>query len=1095
MKKQTTPPNKAYLIRGAFRLFLLVSVSTIPFALGQWRADGHRTLTFAERVAYQRAIEEVYWRHRIWPKERPDPKPSLHAVMPQAKLEKKIEDYLRKSQALEDYWERPVTAQQLQAEMDRMAQHTKQPEVLQDLFDALGNDPFVIAECLARPVLAERLLRSWYAYDQRFHRDVKERAAADLKAHSTVEQMKQTSGKYCEIELVKSKSLNEQINRGTERSMKLSSREWDETVQKLAAMFSDYSVEAGLPPAKSHPISTVGSPAEDTSINQVKTGMLSPLQQDEERYYATAVFSKTNDRLRFATIEWSKVPWESWLATAESQLANGSGTPDDSYRLPKIADDGTGCIDDTWMAITANVPLGRENHTAVWTGSEMIIWGGFGQRGQLNTGARYNPATDSWLATSITNVPTPRDYHTAVWTGTEMIIWGGLYNNEFLNTGGRYNPNTDSWTATSLVNAPSGRSAHTVVWIGGEMIIWGGVGQGVELDTSGRSDANSVFGPPPPTPTPSPPPIHYLNSGGRYNPRTDSWRTTNMADAPSGRVFHTAIGTGTEMIVWGGTDSASYFNTGGRYNPDTDSWTATSTTNTPTGRELHTAVWTGSEMIVWGGDNGPFSYLNTGGKYNPNADAWTPTSSTNAPGARNWHTAVWTGTEMIVWGGIDSNNTLNTGGKYIPGTDSWTPASMSNAPARRGYHTAVWTGSEMIVWGGTGPTYSNTGGRYNPNIDSWVPTADTIQERWGHTAVWTGTEMIVWGGGFGFFDTGGRYSSPTDTWTATSTANAPTGRDSHTAIWTGSEMIVWGGRNYNLAYLRTGGRYDPQTDSWTATSIADAPIARGDHTAVWTGSQMIVWGGRDLATYYNTGGRYNPDTDSWTATSTVNAPVGRAFDTAVWTGNEMIIWGGYFDSPTQGRVFLSTGGRYEPGTDTWTDTSIINAPSERAVHAAVWTDSEMIVWGGATMGGVLNTGGRYDVSTDTWTATSLVSAPDGRDYNTAVWTGTEMITWGGFDAAGGHLNTGGRYDPGADSWTSTSIINAPVGRGYHTAVWTGSEMIVWGGYNNPDGALSTGGTYCAQSGPTPTPSPTATPSPTPRPTPTPRPRPTPRVRP
>jgi hypothetical protein len=28
-----------------------------------------RTLTSARRAAYQRAIEEVYWRHRIWPKE------------------------------------------------------------------------------------------------------------------------------------------------------------------------------------------------------------------------------------------------------------------------------------------------------------------------------------------------------------------------------------------------------------------------------------------------------------------------------------------------------------------------------------------------------------------------------------------------------------------------------------------------------------------------------------------------------------------------------------------------------------------------------------------------------------------------------------------------------------------------------------------------------------------------------------------------------------------------------------------------------------------------------------------------------------------
>src|SRR5215813_13586560 len=53
-----------------------------------------RTLPFADRVAYQRAIEEVYWRHRIWPKENAKPKPSLDAVMSQAQLEKKVEDYL-----------------------------------------------------------------------------------------------------------------------------------------------------------------------------------------------------------------------------------------------------------------------------------------------------------------------------------------------------------------------------------------------------------------------------------------------------------------------------------------------------------------------------------------------------------------------------------------------------------------------------------------------------------------------------------------------------------------------------------------------------------------------------------------------------------------------------------------------------------------------------------------------------------------------------------------------------------------------------------------------------------------------------------------
>ena len=52
-----------------------------------------------------------------------------------------------------------------------------------------------------------------------------------------------------------------------------------------------------------------------------------------------------------------------------------------------------------------------------------------------------------------------------------------------------------------------------------------------------------------------------------------------------------------------------------------------------------------------------------------------------------------------------------------------------------------------------------------------------------------------------------------DTWTATSTTNAPAARDIATAVWTGSEMIVWGGTDANLGPLNTGGRYNPSTDS------------------------------------------------------------------------------------------------------------------------------------------------------------------------------------------------------------------------------------------------------------------------------------------
>src|SRR5438045_3961696 len=89
-------------------------------------------LTFAQRVAYQRAIEEIYWRHRIWPRdggENSKPKPSLDEVMSARQIERKVEDYLRNSQALADYWQRPITGEQLQAETDRMAQRSEERRV------------------------------------------------------------------------------------------------------------------------------------------------------------------------------------------------------------------------------------------------------------------------------------------------------------------------------------------------------------------------------------------------------------------------------------------------------------------------------------------------------------------------------------------------------------------------------------------------------------------------------------------------------------------------------------------------------------------------------------------------------------------------------------------------------------------------------------------------------------------------------------------------------------------------------------------------------------------------------------------------------
>src|SRR5439155_17445676 len=133
-----------------------------------------------------------------------------------------------------------------------------------------------------------------------------------------------------------------------------------------------------------------------------------------------------------------------------------------------------------------------------------------------------------------------------------------------------------------------------------------------------------------------------------------------------------------------------------------DTWTPTSTVNAPSARYHHTAVWTGSVMLVWGGwTDSPPADLNTGGRYDPSSDTWTPTSTLSAPAARRDHSAVWTGARMIVWGGGSGfccQPDLGTGGQYDPVTNTWTPTAAMNAPAARRNHTSIWTGSLMVVW-------------------------------------------------------------------------------------------------------------------------------------------------------------------------------------------------------------------------------------------------------------------------------------------------------------------------------------------------------------------------------------------------------------
>ena len=282
------------------------------------------------------------------------------------------------------------------------------------------------------------------------------------------------------------------------------------------------------------------------------------------------------------------------------------------------------------------------------------------------------------------------------------------------------------------------------------------------------------------------------------------------------------------MIVWGGIESGfvPYLNTGARYEPATDTWSATNSAAgaAPAGRIFHTAIWTGTEMIVWGGQTGTGTRLNSGGRYNPAGDSWTPTGTgANLPAVRAGHTATWTRTEMIVWGGVDSSSlSLSSGGRYDSASDAWTPTGGGpNLPAARTGHTATWTGDRMFVWGGSA---GSSGGRYDPVSNSWaaVSTANAPLSPEGHTAVWTGSEVIVWGSTSG--NTGGRYNPTSNAWTATSTGSGvPAGRVYHSAVWANGEMIIWGGYRPSTFPngTSTGGRYDPANNTWAPTGTGD----------------------------------------------------------------------------------------------------------------------------------------------------------------------------------------------------------------------------------------------------------------------------------
>jgi N-acetylneuraminic acid mutarotase len=132
----------------------------------------------------------------------------------------------------------------------------------------------------------------------------------------------------------------------------------------------------------------------------------------------------------------------------------------------------------TWRRLPS-MPASRSDATATWTGTELLVVGGLkmgsGGSALYADGVAYNPSTNRWRR--LPAMDSSRAGHTAVWTGGQLLIWGGYTSRSGTRVapahGVAYDPVSNRWSA--LPKSPlRGRTGHVSVWTGTRMLIWGG---------------------------------------------------------------------------------------------------------------------------------------------------------------------------------------------------------------------------------------------------------------------------------------------------------------------------------------------------------------------------------------------------------------------------------------------------------------------------------------------------------------------------------------------------------------------------------------------------------------------------------------------
>jgi hypothetical protein len=248
-----------------------------------------------------------------------------------------------------------------------------------------------------------------------------------------------------------------------------------------------------------------------------------------------------------------------------------------------------------WSELPAP-PEVRRRAATEWTGSRLIVWGGF----VFDGGGDKTPSDGGFIfdAGSRTWGPMPpgplsaRSYAASAWTGSELLIWGGFSGDccvpseMFLDDGAAFDPATGRWRV--LPASPLSERAPFSVWTGRELIVWG---------SRDRT-------------------VRHLD-GAAYYPDTNTWRP--IADGPIELTDGSAVWTGEEMIVFGaalnGNNHAeTVTDIGAAYDPTTDRWRKIA--DSPLSPQAATAAWPGSgEMIAW-------DYDQATAAYDPGSDTW-----------------------------------------------------------------------------------------------------------------------------------------------------------------------------------------------------------------------------------------------------------------------------------------------------------------------------------------------------------------------------------------------------------------------------------------------------------------------------------------